>query len=206
MSKINCILFDIGGVLVNWHMSWITSEVSKRFEIKEETMIESFGHYLPELDCGKINEKTFWKKIANKTNSKSLAQTSESLWNTYFRKNAKINHDVVSLASQLEDYSLGIISNIEETTHQIVREWHVLDNFEHQFLSYQIGYAKPDLRIYEHVIDSLPFEGQEIVFIDDRPSNVDSAQKCGINSIYFTNYPKLRKALHDLDIKLRKTA
>ncbi|MDX1595707.1 MAG: HAD family phosphatase [Nitrosopumilaceae archaeon] len=207
MSKIKCILFDIGGVLVDWHMSWITSEIAKRFEINEVDVVESFGNYLPELDCGKIKEKTFWEKIANDTNSSLLAQTTESLWNTYFQKNAKINHDVLSLVSHLKgNYSLGIISNIEEITHKIVHDWSVLDNFTHRFLSYQIGFSKPDVRIYEHVLDSLPFEGQDMVFIDDKPSNVESAQKCGINSIHFTNYAKLRKSLQDLEIEIGKPA
>ncbi|MDX1596046.1 MAG: HAD-IA family hydrolase, partial [Nitrosopumilaceae archaeon] len=126
-------------------------------------------------------------------------------WNTYFQKNAKINQDVISLVPQLkEQYSLGIISNIEEITHKIVHNWNVLDNFQHHFLSYQIGFSKPDTRIYEHVMDSLPFQGHEMVFIDDKPSNVESAQKCGINSIHYANYSQLRKSLYDLGIGIEK--
>lgn len=203
MTKIKCILFDIGGVLVNWHMSWITSEVSQRFDINEEDVVEAFGNYLHELDRGKINEQIFWKKIANYTNSESLGQTSESLWDTYFRKKAKINNDVVNLAKQIKDsYTLGIISNIEEITHGIVHDWNILNDFQYQFMSYKIGFSKPDYRIYEHVIDSLPFEPDELIFIDDRPSNVVSAQKYGINSIHFTNHEKLKESLENLDISL----
>ncbi len=203
MTEIKCVLFDIGGVLVNWHMSWITSEISKRFDIKEESMVESFGKYLHELDCGKVNEKTFWKKIASDTKSESLAQTTESLWNTYFTKNAKINNDVLDIAKQIKgSYALGIISNIEEITHKIVRDWKVLDDFQYQFMSYQIGFSKPNSRIYEHVLNSLPYDPQEMIFIDDKPSNVDSAQKSGINAIHFTNHVKLRESLKNLGISI----
>jgi len=184
-------------------MSWITSEVSKRFDIKEENVIESFGKYLQELDCGKINEKIFWKKIAEDTNSEHLAQTAESLWNTYFTKNAKINHDVLHLAKQIkESHTLGIISNIEEITHKIVHDWKVLDDFKYQFMSYQIGFSKPDSRIYEHTLNLLPYDPQEIIFIDDKPPNVESAQKSGINAIHFTNHVKLYESLKNLDISI----
>ena len=203
MTKIKCVLFDIGGVLVNWHMSWITSEVSKRFGIKEENVIESFGKYLHELDCGKINEKLFWKKIAHDTNSEHLAQTTESLWNTYFTKNAKINYDVLTLVKQIkESYTLGIISNIEEITHKIIRDWKVLDDFKHQFMSYQIGFSKPDSKIYEHTLNSLPYAPQEIIFIDDKPHNIESAQKSGIHAIHFTNNAKLRESIKNLGISI----
>lgn len=203
MTEIKCILFDIGGVLVNWHMSWITSEVSNRFEINETDVIEAFGNYLHELDCGKINEQTFWKKIANHTKSNALAQNSDSLWDVYFRKNAKINSDVLNLVRQIkESYTLGIISNIEQITHKIVHDWNVLNDFEYQFMSYKIGFSKPDSRIYEHVIESIPFKPNEMIFIDDKPPNVESAQKSGINSIHFTHSGKLRESLRDLDISL----
>lgn len=184
-------------------MSWITSEVSKRFGIQEENVVESFGKHLHELDCGKINEKTFWKKIADDTNSEILAQTAESLWNTYFTKNAKINHDVLHLAKQIkESHALGIISNIEEITHKIVHDWKVLDDFEYQFMSYQIGFSKPDSRIYEHTLNSLPYDSQEIIFIDDKPSNIDSAQKSGISAIHFTNHAKLRESLKNIGVSI----
>ncbi len=116
MTQIKCILFDIGGVLVDWHMSWITSEVSKRFDISEEKITHAFDKYLPQLDSGKIQEDTFWKNVGMDVDSSSLQNNSESLWKTYFRKNAKPNSDVKNIAKVLKEngFTLGIISNIEK--------------------------------------------------------------------------------------------
>lgn len=196
MSEIKCVLFDIGGVLVDWHMSWITSEVSNRFNIDENLIDDSFSKYLNELDSGKIDEKDFWEKIARDTNSDLLKDNTESLWNTYFRKNAKLNHNAINLSKIIsDDYTMGIISNIEKITHKVVDDWHVLDNFEHLFMSYEIGFSKPDPRIYKYVIDKLPFEPQNMIFIDDKKSNVDTALDLGINAIHFTEYSKLKQSL-----------
>ena len=202
MSDIKCVLFDIGGVLVDWHMSWITSEISNRFQIDEKLISDGFTKYLQELDSGKIQEKTFWDKIANDVNSTSLKENTESLWDTYFRKNAKLNHDVINLAKRIKGcYTVGIISNIEEITHNVVDDWNVLDDFEHKFMSYQIGFSKPDLRIYHHVIKNLPFEPNQMIFIDDKESNVSAAKQTGINAIHFTDFSNLEESLvrHGLD-------
>ena len=203
MSEIKCVLFDIGGVLVNWHMSWITSEVSKRFEIKESLLDEAFSKHLHELDSGKIHEKIFWEKVADEVDSDALYKTTESLWDTYFRKNAKLNHDVINLAKSLQknSYTMGIISNIEEVTHKIVDDWKVLDTFEHHFMSYQIGFSKPDQKIYEHVLAKLCFEPHEIFFVDDKKSNVDAAKKSGLISVLFEDYKTLKKSIDEYDIK-----
>ena len=204
MSEIKCVLFDIGGVLVDWHMSWITSEVSKRFGIEESLLGEAFSKYLHELDSGKIDEKIFWQKIADEVDSESLYNNTESLWDTYFRKNAKLNHDVTNLAKIIKSksYMMGIVSNIEQVTHRIVDEWNILDDFEHHFMSYQIGFSKPDPRIYKHVLSKLPFEANEMFFVDDKKSNVDAAKESGLNSVLFDGFSKLKKSLDEYGIQV----
>lgn len=203
MTEIKCVLFDIGGVLVDWHMSWITSEVSKRFDIKEKLLELAFYKYLPKLDSGKINESDFWHSVASETNSDLLQDNKESLWDTYFRKNAIPKLDVKKLSIDIKQngFDVGIISNIEQVTHKIVDNWNMLSHFEHQFMSYQIGFSKPDLRIYEHVIQKLPYSADELLFIDDKPSNVESAKNCGMHSVHFTNLDNLKCSLEEFKVK-----
>ena len=202
MSEIKCVLFDIGGVLVEWHMSWITSEISERFDIEESKLISAFDKHLKKLDSGKINEKIFWDYIANETNSSLLTKTDESLWNTYFRKNAKPNDEVKKISTSLKQqgFSIGIISNIEKVTHQIVEDWNILENFDYKFMSYEIGYSKPDLEIYEYVLKHLPFSKNELLFIDDKKTNVESAMKCGIHSLHYTSLSDLKISLNSLGL------
>jgi len=201
VSEIKCVLFDIGGVLVDWHMSWITSEISKQFQINDDQVTNAFSRYLNDLDSGKIDERLFWQQIANDVDSISLKQTNESLWNTYFRKHAKPNHDVIKLVHSLKkSHTLGIISNIERVTHKVVDDWNILKPFEHHFMSYQIGFSKPDSRIYRHVIENLPFEPASILFIDDKKTNVDAATDAGLNAIHSPGFASLQSSIAEYDI------
>lgn len=204
MTKIKCVLFDIGGVLVDWHMSWITSEIAKQFDIKENLITSAFDKHLSELDSGKIDESNFWRSIAIETKSDLLKNNKESLWDTYFRKNAVPKTDVKKLSIDLKQngFAIGIISNIEKVTHGVVSDWNLLSHFEYQFMSYQIGFSKPDPRIYEHVIQKLPYSADELLFIDDKQSNVESAENCGMASVHFTSLDDLQSSLNQFKVKI----
>ncbi len=182
-------------------MSWITSEISKRFEITEQLLSKSFGNHLHDLDSGRIDEETFWINIANDVDSSRLLKNSESLWDTYFRKNAKPNQKVINIVREMNSYDLGVISNIEKITHTIVDEWSILDNFEYKFMSYQIGYSKPDPRIYQYVIETLPYEPSQLVLIDDKKVNVEAALNSGMNAIEYTGFENLKRSFDSFCIK-----
>ena len=69
-------------------------------------------------------------------------------------------------------------------------------------MSYQIGFSKPDPRIYEHVIEKLSFEPNQTIFIDDKKSNIDAAKRSGINAIRFTDFLLLKNSLSSFDLLL----
>ena len=68
-----------------------------------------------------------------------------------------------------------------------------LDHFEYKFLSYNIGHLKPEPEIYHHVIDNIPFPKEELFFIDDLKSNIESARSEGIDSVQYSDYDELLK-------------
>ena len=57
--------------------------------------------------------------------------------------------------------------------------------------------AKPDPAVFRYLIDIHNLDPKECVFIDDTLENVNAAQRCGLNTIYFHNmsYSDLQKIL-----------
>lgn len=53
------------------------------------------------------------------------------------------------------------------------------------FLSYRLHLLKPDVRIYQKVLEQLKAAPDEVVFIDDKPANVEAAKSLGIHGIVF---------------------
>ena len=58
--------------------------------------------------------------------------------------------------------------------------------------------AKPDLRIYQILLDRYGLKADECVFIDDRQSNIDAAQAIGIHGITFKSCEQTKQAFHQI--------
>ena len=72
----------------------------------------------------------------------------------------------------------------------------VEEHFEHAFVSFQLGLAKPDRRIFEHMVSALRVAPERIVFFDDTDENVAAARNLGIRS-------ECVRGLEDLRARLR---
>ena len=195
MVNISCVLFDLGGVIVNWHNSWLIQDVSDEFQLQEEKLSKEFYKNLPEISTGKINEKEFWHTIGKKLESKKLMNLNESLLDKIFRKRCSLNNSMINLSKELsqKDITVGILSNTEPASYSVMENLTSLDHFEYKFLSYNIGHLKPEPEIYHHVIDNISFPKEELFFIDDLKSNVESARSEGIDSVQYIDYDELLK-------------
>ena len=52
---------------------------------------------------------------------------------------------------------------------------------------FDLGLLKPDPRIYESMREKLGCAFGEILFIDDKPANVEAAKALGINALVFND-------------------
>ncbi|MEZ7989253.1 MAG: HAD family phosphatase [Nitrosopumilus sp.] len=195
MANISCVLFDLGGVIVNWHNSWLIQDVSDEFQLQKEKLSKEYYKNLPKIATGKINEKELWNIIGKELKSKKLMNLNESLLDRIFQKHCSLNNSMINLSKELSQkgITVGILSNTEPASYSAIEKLTSLDHFEYKFLSYNIGYLKPNQEIYRHVIDNVPFLKEELFFIDDLKTNVESARVEGIDSVQYTDYNELLK-------------
>lgn len=99
------------------------------------------------------------------------------------------------------DLEIAMLSNTNALHWQ-----HQADNdairglFTRHYLSYEIGLAKPDVEIFEHVVADLDCLAGEIVFLDDNQVNVDGARSVGIDAELVRGPEEARRALVDRDL------
>jgi HAD superfamily hydrolase (TIGR01509 family) len=113
----------------------------------------------------------------------SLAQRAVDQWS---ESSGEVHHEVLEPLLGLKGkFPLMLLTN---ATSRLKRDltrlgiWHQLDRV---FNSSEIGIAKPDPRIFEHVLGSLGCKSAEVLFIDDSSANVAAGRTAGFQVLHF---------------------
>lgn len=91
-------------------------------------------------------------------------------------------------ALQQKGYRLGIIANQKLGTAERLEKWGLRKYFDIIVASAEIGYAKPDRRIFEIAVDLADSIPQECVMIGDRLDNdIIPAKSIGMTTVWIKN-------------------
>jgi FMN phosphatase YigB (HAD superfamily) len=188
MTKV--ILFDIGGVLINWKDEWLFEEISKQLQMPFQKIESKFNANLCSLFESKINEKEFWNLVlgyGDKIDHKIISKT--------FLKMSSINYDFLNFAKSLktDENHIGILSNLTPDTSTCIPH-SLLNDFDYLFYSNSLKMSKPHAEIYQHVCGKIP--SKDILFIDDKQENLDAAKLFGMETILFTLPDFSTKIIH----------
>lgn len=101
---------------------------------------------------------------------------------TYLQPNPKM----LKFAKALRDkgYKTSILSNMIFPITWLNRNFVDFKGFDPVIISSEVGHSKPDLEIYKILLNRINLEPNEIIFIDNKPSNLVPAAKLGINVIH----------------------
>ena len=96
---------------------------------------------------------------------------------------------------------LYALSNWWAETFPIARaRFDFLGWFDGIVISGELGVAKPDPRIFAHLLETYRLRADATVFVDDLPVNVAAAAAAGMQTILFTDPAALREQLRQLDL------
>ena len=175
------ILFDLGGVLINWNDNWLYDEISTQLKQPFNQIKTKFNDTLCSLFESKINEGEFWDIVLGPDNTIDKKIISKT-----FLKKSSINENFLNFAKSLKNngYSIGILSNLTPETSSNIQK-NLLGEFDYHFYSNHLKMSKPNPEIYQYVCDKIT--SKKILFIDDKQENLDAAQSFDIETILFTS-------------------
>lgn len=197
---IDTIIFDLGGVLIDWNPEYVFSKLIPDPEKRQYFFDHICTHdWNIEQDAG--------RSLADATNL-LLAQWPE--WETeirayYGRWEEMLGgplHDTVDLLRELRDqkeHRLLALTNWSAETFPVALErYEFLHWFEGIVVSGTEKTRKPFADIYQLLLDRYNVTPERAVFIDDSLKNVQGAEFLGINGIHFQGALPLRDALRNL--------
>ena len=80
----------------------------------------------------------------------------------------------------------GPITNATTRLDEHLDKLRLTTEFDHVFNSSEMGFAKPDVQIFELACDRLGLTPSDVVFVDDSPSHVEAAASVGIRAHLFS--------------------
>lgn len=101
-----------------------------------------------------------------------------------------------------ESLQVYILSNYGDWTYRRTKD-NALDFLpltDGAIFSYTVKQIKPDLEIYETLLNQYRLKPDECVFIDDRMENIEGAKKAGIHGICFETIGQVKEDLKKYNI------
>ena len=204
MKNIKSIIFDLGVVLLNIDYQKTIIEfdklgISKASEFYSKKIQNNIFNL---LECGKISEKSFVKKIQLICKNASKKQILFA-WNALL---LDLPQKRVELLKNLKrKYPIYLLSNtnsihISEFRRQIGEELYIefYNIFNKVYYSHEIGYRKPNAEAFKIILEENNLKPNEVLFIDDSPQHIEGAKRLGIQSHHLQDNEKITTLFPDI--------
>lgn len=189
------VVFDLGGVLIHWDPRLLYRKL-----LPSEDAVERFlamvcpSEWNERLDAGLPLAEGIAERIAQ-------FPQHEPLIHAYAERFGEMMlpmHRSIALLDELAERRVPLfaLSNwAAETFERTHASFPFLSAFDGLVISGRIGLAKPDPRIFRHLLDTHGLSAADTLFVDDRASNVEAARAAGLEGLLFEGPALLREAL-----------
>ena len=210
MKDIKVLLFDLGGVIIDIDpsitinalksMSKKSSEDFNALDYKYYKEESSLLNFFFEYEKGNINDDKFRNGIRKFANLDLSNNKIDHIWNYVI---VKINKDLLDVVLSLKNrYKIMILSNTN-FIHKVYYDKLVVDIygktlkqlFDKVFYSFEIRSRKPELEIYQKVIDKSSYSGKEILFFDDMKENLEIPKVIGMKTYHVEDITLIKQFL-----------
>lgn len=199
--KPSIVVFDLGKVLLDFDYSIAGRRIAAQAQLPAAE-VQQFLNQSPLLhryETGLMTRPEVFEEVRQATGfSGNLAE-----FGGFFADIFTEMPEMTALHAALRRKGIPtyIFSNTNDLAMEhIRRNFPFFASFDGYILSYEVGSMKPDARIYEALEAMTGKRGAEILYLDDRPENVDAGAARGWQVILQTDPAKSRAAIEQLGL------
>jgi 2-haloacid dehalogenase len=199
---INTIIFDIGGVLIDWNPKYLYRKI-----LKDENQVQWFlnnictSEWNDQQDAGRSFEEATRELISQYPEWQEAIEAWYGRWQETIQGPIDDTVTLLKELKELQKFKLYALTNWSAETFP----W-ALDNFD--FLHWFEGIVvsghektrKPFPEFYQILFDRHQIDPRHAVFIDDNLKNIEGAQAVGLHTIHFQNASQARAELKRLHV------
>ncbi len=187
------LLFDYGEVLCLPPSAEDRRQLAEAAEQNEANLWRRYWEVRPAYDRGELTTLEYWHTVTGATSSEQIATLHEldvAMW-------SRPNQPVLAHATRARErgLSLAILSNAPSPLADAFDRLTWLAGFSPRLFSGRLGLLKPEPAIFLLALDALAAAAAEVLFIDDRPENVATANSLGLRGVLCEGVASIEAAL-----------
>lgn len=197
---IDTIIFDFGGVLVDWNPRYVYRDYFRDDE-KMEWFLENIctDSWNMEQDRGRSLKEATELLVEQFPEWETEIRMYYGEWETMLKD--AIPETVEILLELKKKYKMYGLTNWSAETFPIAWDrFEFFQVFEGILVSGKEKLIKPDEKIFERMMEKFHLKPENCLFIDDNLKNVEASRAFGIETIHFLNPEDLREELKKLEI------
>lgn len=204
-KSIDTIIFDLGGVLLDWNPKYV-------FDENYFDTLEKRDHFFANICTSDWNEEQdAGRSIVEATQNlvQKFPDWEQSIRDFYGRWTEMLRGPIpetVEIFRQLKEsgkYKIYALTNWQTGLFDIALvRYSFLHWFDGRVVSGEEKTRKPFPEFYQRLLDRYHVDPAKALFIDDSMRNIKAAEEMGINAIHFENPSQLKEELNNRHIKI----
>ncbi len=189
-STITSVAFDVGGVLIHLNyregLKQILPDCDRQRAVCTETFFGLLGRdpSMAEYECGHISTREFFSRFAAQTGYRGSLEQFRDIWQGIFTENAPMIAFAQELARTRDVFAWS--NSGEMHFPWLYERFPSLQFFKGDAISCYLGAVKPNRAYFERALEKCGLRAEQVLFVDDRPENVEGAREFGIQSVPYT--------------------
>lgn len=203
MSQINTIIFDLGGVLVDWNPNYVFHETYFESPEKRKFFFENIctSDWNEEQDAGRSYVEATQELVARFPEWESQIRDYYGRWSDMLKAPIPATVEILKKLKESGKYKIYALTNWHAGLFDIaLTRYGFLHWFDGRVVSGEEMTRKPFPEFYHRLLTRYDVKPAEAIFIDDNARNVRAAEELGIRSIHFTSPGDLEKQLTTLNL------
>lgn len=199
---INTIIFDLGGVLIDWNPQYLYRSLFDN----EEEMIHFLANiatpdWNEEQDAGRTLEEGTEMLVKRFPGHEANIRAFYGRWNEMLGGAFDGTVELLKKLKESGKYKVYALTNWSAETFPIaIERYEFLSWFDGVVVSGTEKMRKPQPEFYQLLLNRYHVKPEEALFIDDNKRNILAAEQLGIKSIHYQSPEQLAAELKQLDI------
>jgi 2-haloacid dehalogenase len=193
---ITTIIFDFGGVLIDWNPRNLYRRFFDSAEEMEHFLAEiGFADWNLQQDKGRPFAEGVAELAERFPQHAQLIRAYQDHWEESIGKPIAGSIEIIQKV-KMRGYSVYGLSNWSTETFPRTRAKHdFFDLLDGYLISGEVQLVKPDPAIFRTMLDRIRCMPEECLFIDDAEANIDTARRLGFLAILFQSPAQLEHEL-----------